>query len=104
MSLQKKFFKPSTNEKFGKTGVSSGFKKSSQEFFPKKELSDFEKRKIAEQRATKRLKGEPTNLGWLSNIFIGGEDYHKNHHEKPGNLVYGKYDWTGKFIVPLLLK
>ena len=50
------------------------------------------------------LKGEPTNLGWLSNIFMGGEDYHKNHHEKPGNLVYGKYDWTGKFIVPLLLK
>tara|TARA_B100001029_G_scaffold146667_1_gene127334 strand:- start:826 stop:2850 length:2025 start_codon:yes stop_codon:yes gene_type:complete len=29
-----------------------------QTFFPKKDLSDFEKRKLAEQRATKRLKGE----------------------------------------------
>ena len=27
-------------------------------FFPKKDLSDFEKRKLAEQRATKRLKGD----------------------------------------------
>ena len=27
-------------------------------FFPKKDISDFEKRKLAEQRATKRLKGE----------------------------------------------
>ena len=66
---KKKFFKPSTNEKFGKTGVSSGFKKSSQEFFPKKELSDFEKRKIAEQRATKRLKGEPTKDNKDKNIL-----------------------------------
>ena len=34
---------------------------------------------------------------------MGGEDYHKNHHEKPGQLVYGKYDTTGKYIVPWLL-
>ena len=66
---KKKFFKPSTNEKSGKTGFSSGFKKSSQEFFPKKELSDFEKRKIAEQRATKRLKGEPTKDNKDKNIL-----------------------------------
>ena len=33
-------------------------KKTPNSFFPKKDLSDFEKRKLAEQRATKRLKGE----------------------------------------------
>ena len=49
-------------------------------------------------------KGTPTNLGWISNIFMGGEDYHKNHHENPGNLVMGKWDTTGKVLVPLLLQ
>lgn len=49
------------------------------------------------------LKAKPTNLNWFCNIFMGGEDYHKNHHEKPGQLVYGKYDTTGKYIVPWLL-
>ena len=49
------------------------------------------------------LKAEPTNLNWFCNIFMGGEDYHKNHHDKPGQLVYGKYDTTGKYIVPWLL-
>ena len=34
---------------------------------------------------------------------MGGEDYHKNHHEHPGQLVMGKWDTTGKYIVPWLL-
>ena len=42
-----------------KTRFSSDLKNSSR-VFPKKDISDFEKRKIAEQRATKRLKGEST--------------------------------------------
>ena len=45
----------------------------------------------------------PTNLGILSNLFMGGEDYHKNHHVNPGNLVMGKWDTTGKYLVPWLL-
>ena len=48
-------------------------------------------------------KGEPTNLNWICNIFMGGEDYHKNHHDNPGKLVMGKWDTTGKYIVPWLL-
>ena len=59
-SFQKKKFYKSSNssDKFNKTGSSFGSKRPSQSFFPKKDLSDFEKRKLAEQRATKRLKGE----------------------------------------------
>ena len=59
-SFQKKKFYKSSNssDKFNKTGSSFGTKRPSQSFFPKKDLSDFEKRKLAEQRATKRLKGE----------------------------------------------
>jgi|TARA_B100001250_G_scaffold29152_2_gene23905 fatty-acid desaturase len=48
-------------------------------------------------------KGTPTNLGRISNLFMGGEDYHKNHHENPGKLVMGKWDTTGKYLVPWLL-
>lgn len=46
--------------------------------------------------------GQPTNLGWISNIFLGGEDYHKNHHENPGKLLMGPRDISGKYIIPLL--
>ena len=53
---KKKFHK--TGENFNKPKSSFGIKKPSTAFFPKKDLSDFEKRKLAEQRATKRLKGE----------------------------------------------
>ena len=59
-NFQKKKFHKSSNlsDKFKKTASSFGTKRMSQTFFPKKDLSDFEKRKLAEQRATKRLKGE----------------------------------------------
>ena len=58
---KKKFFKstPSGNN-FNKPSQNLGSKKPAQAFFHKKDLSDFEKRKLAEQRATKRLKGEVT--------------------------------------------
>ena len=56
---KKKFHKTSnSSDKFNKNTSSFGTKRLSQSFFPKKDLSDFEKRKLAEQRATKRLKGE----------------------------------------------
>ena len=48
------------------------------------------------------VKGTPANLGLISNILIGGENYHKNHHDKPRRLIYGKWDTTGKYLVPLL--
>jgi stearoyl-CoA desaturase (delta-9 desaturase) len=48
-------------------------------------------------------KATPTNLNWFCNIFMGGEDYHANHHDKPGQLVMGRWDTTGKYIVPWLL-
>ena len=59
-NFQKKKFHKSSNssDKFNKNTSSFGTKRPSQSFFPKKDLSDFEKRKLAEQRATKRLKGE----------------------------------------------
>jgi len=58
---KKKFYKSSsTGDNFKKPNLNSGFKRTSQNFFPKKNISDFEKRKLAEQRATKRLKGELT--------------------------------------------
>ena len=56
---KKKIYKSSTNTNVQrKSNFGGGFKKPSQSFFPKKDISDFEKRKLAEQRATKRLKGE----------------------------------------------
>ena len=58
---KKNFYKSSsTGDNFKKPNLNSGFKRTSQNFFPKKNISDFEKRKLAEQRATKRLKGELT--------------------------------------------
>ena len=56
---KKKFSKPSSfSDAYKKPGTNLGSKRPSPSFFPKKDLSDFEKRKLAEQRATKRLKGE----------------------------------------------
>ncbi len=56
---KKKFFKSSSSrDSFNKPGSNILIKKTSASFFPKKDISDFEKRKLAEQRATKRLKGE----------------------------------------------
>ena len=57
---KKNFFKNSSPDVVKKTSINIGFKKPSQSFIPKKDISDFEKRKLAEQRATKRLKGEVT--------------------------------------------
>ena len=60
-SFQKKnFYKPTTSGfKINKPGSKPTFtKRPGQSFFPKKDISDFEKRKLAEQRATKRLKGD----------------------------------------------
>ncbi len=58
---KKKFSKPSTfSDNFKKPGTNLGSKRQSPGFFPKKDISDFEKRKLAEQRATKRLKGDAT--------------------------------------------
>ena len=56
---KRKFYKPSPQgDNFIKTKTSQNLAKPNQAFFPKKDLSDFEKRKLAEQRATKRLKGD----------------------------------------------
>ena len=56
---KKKFYKPiSPTNQFNKPSSSFGQKRSTQNHFPKKDISDFEKRKLAEQRATKRLKGD----------------------------------------------
>tara|TARA_Y100000591_G_scaffold298213_1_gene289839 strand:+ start:284 stop:2500 length:2217 start_codon:yes stop_codon:yes gene_type:complete len=57
---KKKFFKTSNSENFKKPGINFSSKRSTPSYIPKKDLSDFEKRKLAEQRATKRLKGETT--------------------------------------------
>tara|TARA_B100000029_G_scaffold442288_1_gene460617 strand:- start:558 stop:2777 length:2220 start_codon:yes stop_codon:yes gene_type:complete len=58
---KKKFFKSTTSSgNFKKTSSNLGLTRSTQSFFPKKDISDFEKRKLAEQRATKRLKGDFT--------------------------------------------
>ena len=57
---KKKFFKTTSSESFKKPGINFGSKRSTPSYIPKKDLSDFEKRKLAEQRATKRLKGETT--------------------------------------------
>jgi translation initiation factor IF-2 len=58
---KKKFYKStSSGNKFNKPLQNIGFKKPAQSYFPNKDLSDFEKRKLAEQRATKRIKGELT--------------------------------------------
>ena len=56
---KKKFYKPgSSADTYKKPNSNLGTKKLTSSFIPKKSISDFEKRKLAEQRATKRLKGE----------------------------------------------
>tara|TARA_B100002052_G_scaffold199998_1_gene182498 strand:- start:652 stop:2868 length:2217 start_codon:yes stop_codon:yes gene_type:complete len=57
---KKKFYKPSSGDNFRKPDSNFGLKRQQQSYFTKKDISDFEKRKLAEQRATKRLKGETT--------------------------------------------
>ena len=57
---KKKFNRPFQSDSFKKKPFSEDFKKKPQNFNPKTDISDFEKRKLAEQRATKRLKGEIT--------------------------------------------
>ena len=57
---KKKPFKQMSKENFNKPNTNLGYKRSTQNFFSKKDVSDFDKRKLAEQRATKRLKGETT--------------------------------------------
>ena len=57
---KKKSFRPKgAEETFNKTNSNFSQKRQHQNVFQKKDISDFEKRKIAEQRATKKLKGEP---------------------------------------------
>ena len=57
---KKKSFRPKgAEETFNKTNSNFSQKRQHQNIFQKKDISDFEKRKIAEQRATKKLKGEP---------------------------------------------
>ena len=56
---KKKFYKStSTLDNPKRTNPNLGIKKPTNNFFQKKDISDFEKRKLAEHRATKRLKGE----------------------------------------------
>ena len=57
---KKKPFKQMSKENFNKSNINLGHKRPTQNFFSKKDVSDFDKRKLAEQRATKRLKGEIT--------------------------------------------
>jgi len=58
---KKKFYKSgSSTDNYKKPSFNLGTKKTNPSFIPKKNISDFEKRKLAEQRATKRLKGDTT--------------------------------------------
>ena len=57
---KKKFNRPFQSDSFKKKPFSENVKKKPQNFNTKPDISDFEKRKLAEQRATKRLKGEIT--------------------------------------------
>ncbi len=68
---KKKFNKSTSSDGFKKTVHGHGLKKSPQSFLPKKDISDFEKRKLAEQRATKRLKGDSAR-----------DNKDKNHNKK----------------------
>ena len=65
---KKKFFKSNTTTNNNKSGPKLNFNKTTTSFFPKKNLSDFDKRKLAEQRATKRLKGDSTKENKEKNI------------------------------------
>ena len=55
---KKKYNKSSSSQNFNRSNPTQNFRRTEQAFFQKKDISDFEKRKIAEQRATKRLKGD----------------------------------------------
>ena len=39
----------------------------------------------------------PSNRPWV-NLFVGGESWHKNHHDHPGQLRFHKYDILGYFL------
>jgi stearoyl-CoA desaturase (delta-9 desaturase) len=36
----------------------------------------------------------PSNRPWV-NLFIGGEAWHENHHDRPGEMRFHKYDVLG---------
>jgi fatty-acid desaturase len=36
----------------------------------------------------------PSNRVWV-NLFVGGEAWHKNHHDRPGDVRFHKYDVLG---------
>lgn len=42
-------------------------------------------------------KDEPVNAQ-MTQLFVLGEAYHKNHHDYPGNARFGKYDLIGYLI------
>jgi fatty-acid desaturase len=39
-------------------------------------------------------KDEPVN-NQMVQLFVGGEAYHKNHHDRPADVRFGKYDLVG---------
>lgn len=47
-------------------------------------------------------KGIPTEIHPVVNALMLGEGIHDSHHKNPSASVYGKKDWSGRFIVPLL--
>jgi stearoyl-CoA desaturase (delta-9 desaturase) len=44
----------------------------------------------------------PSNKPWV-NLFIGGEAWHKNHHNRPGRARFHKYDILGYLLEKLFL-
>lgn len=50
-------------------------------------------------------KCEPTNSNnMLLLLFSGGEHYHANHHDRPGNWKFGKYDISALIIDKLKIR
>lgn len=47
-------------------------------------------------------KGIPTEIHPVVNFLMLGEGLHSHHHRAPQDPIYGKQDWGGRFIVPLL--
>lgn len=45
-------------------------------------------------------KDVPVNRPWV-NLFIGGEAWHENHHNRPGDVRFHKYDVLGYFLEKL---
>lgn len=39
----------------------------------------------------------PSNRPWV-NLFIGGEAWHENHHSRPGDVRFHRYDLLGYFL------